>query len=207
MKMMTKMALISAIVLSMGALTACQSTNAPQDNKHSRMMKEHHSEQARKLTPEQQEAFQAKRAEQRQFLADVKKACDGKAAGTAVQLKTGEQTISGTCTMSFKADRKAMKQEMQKAHAEHKPMRGEHRPMQGEMRGHMQRGEVLTDAQRAEMVKQFDQRLAQRQAQQQAIAQACQGKANGSAVQIKAGERTIDGKCEVRFKPAAPAKA
>lgn len=208
MKTMTKMALISASVLSMGALSACQSTNAPKDNERSRMMKEHHSEQTRKLTPEQREEFKAKRAEQRQFFADMKKACDGKASGTAVQLKAGEKTVDGTCTMTFKADRKAMKQNMHKARAEHKQMRGEHRPMRGEMKGpmHMQK-EPLTDAKRAELVKQFDQRLAERQALQQAIAKACQGKADGTAVQIKAGERSIDGKCQVRFKPTTPVKA
>ena len=41
------------------------------------------------------------------------------------------------------------------------------------------RGEVLTDAQRAELTKQFDQRLAQRQVHQQAMRQACQGKKTG----------------------------
>ncbi len=71
---------------------------------------------------------------------------------------------------------------------------------------HMRSAEPLTDAKRAELVKQFDQRLAERQAHQQAIAQACQAKANGTAVQIKSGERTIAGKCEVRFIPNAPFK-
>ncbi|MEN8992427.1 hypothetical protein ABD624_10745 [Avibacterium paragallinarum] len=193
MKQMTKMALIGASVLSMGALTACQSTTAPKDNDHGRMMKQHHGDHDRRMSPEQREHFKQMRAEQRQVFADMQKACNGKATGSTVQVKAGEKNIDGTCTMVFKADR----QDMKKA-------RGEHKPMRGDMRGQMQRGEPLTDAKRAELTKQFDQRLAERQAKQQAIMKACQGKTDGSAVAIKVGEQQINGKCEVRFQPKAP---
>ncbi|WP_180078762.1 hypothetical protein [Acinetobacter sp. YH12251] len=193
MKQMTKIALIGASVLSMGALTACQSTTAPKDNDHGRMMKQHHGDQDRRMSPEQREHFKQMRAEQRQVFADMQKACDGKATGSTVQVKAGDKNIDGTCTMVFKADR----QDMKKA-------RGEHRPMRGDIRGQMQRGEPLTDAKRAELTKQFDQRLAERQAKQQAIMKACQGKTDGSAVAIKVGEQQINGKCEVRFQPKAP---
>lgn len=200
MKQMTKMALIGASVLSMGALTACQSTTAPKDNDHGRMMKQHHGDQDRRMSPEQREHFKQMRAEQRQVFADMQKACDGKTTGSTVQVKAGDKSIDGTCTMVFNADR----QDMKKARGEHKPMRGEHRPMHGDMRGQMQRGEPLTDAKRAELTKQFDQRLAERQAKQQAIMKACQGKTDGSTVAIKVGEQQINGKCEVRFQPKAP---
>ncbi|OTG80856.1 hypothetical protein B9T33_07705 [Acinetobacter sp. ANC 5054] len=200
MNNMTKMALISAGVLSMGALTACQSTTAPKDADHGRMMKQHHGDHERKMSPEQREHFKEMRAEQRQVFTEMQKACDSKTVGTAVQVKAGDKAIDGTCVMTFKADRKAMKE----ARGEHKPMRGEHRPMRGDMQGHMQRGEPMTDAQRAELTKQFDQRLAQRQAKQQAIAKACQGKTDGTAVAFKVGEQQINGKCEVRFQPKAP---
>ncbi|WP_180163262.1 hypothetical protein [Acinetobacter sp. YH12069] len=193
MKQMTKMALIGASVLSMGALTACQSTTAPKDNDHGRMMKQHHGDHDRRMSPEQREHFKQMRAEQRQVFADMQKACNGKATGSTVQVKAGDKNIDGTCTMVFKADR----QDMKKA-------RGEHKPMRGDMRGQMQRGEPLTDAKRAELTKQFDQRLAERQAKQQAIMKACQGKTDGSAVAIKVGEQQINGKCEVRFQPKAP---
>ncbi|WP_180049978.1 hypothetical protein [Acinetobacter sp. YH12144] len=193
MKQMTKMALIGASVLSMGALTACQSTTAPKDNDHGRMMKQHHGDHDRRMSPEQREHFKQMRAEQRQVFADMQKACNGKTTGSTVQVKAGDKSIDGTCTMVFKADR----QDMKKA-------RGEHRPMRGDMRGQMQRGEPLTDAKRAELTKQFDQRLAERQAKQQAIMKACQGKTDGSAVAIKVGEQQINGKCEVRFQPKAP---
>ncbi len=42
-----------------------------------------------------------------------------------------------------------------------------------------------TDAKRAELTKQYDQRLAERQARQQAMRTACQGKTHGKAVQVK----------------------
>ena len=196
----TKIALVAASILSMGALTACQSTTAPKDNDHGRIMKQHHGDHDRRMSPEQREHFKQMRAEQRQVFADMQKACDGKTTGSTVQVKAGDKNIDGTCTMVFKADR----QDMKKARGEHKPMRGEHRPMRGDMRGQMQRGEPLTDAKRAELTKQFDQRLAERQAKQQAIMKACQGKTDGSAVAIKVGEQQINGKCEVRFQPKAP---
>ena len=201
MNNMTKMALVGASVLSMGALTACQSTSTPKDAEHGRMMKQHHGDQDRRMSPEQREHFKKMRIEQRQVFAEMQKACDGKAVGSAVQVKAGDKAIDGTCTMTFNADHKAMKQEMKNARGEHKPMRGgEHRPM----RGQMQRGEPLTDAKRAELTKQFDQRLAEGQAKQQAIMKACQGKTDGSAVAIKVAEQQINGQCKVRFQPKAP---
>ena len=70
---------------------------------------------------------------------------------------------------------------------------------------HLQRGEPITDAKRAELTKQFDQRLAERQAKQQALFKACQGQTHGKTVQVKLNTQTINGKCEVRFqsKPTA----
>ncbi len=64
--------------------------------------------------------------------------------------------------MTFKPEHKAG----QKMRAEHHSIKGEHRPMRGEMGNtmHMQRDEPLTDARRAELTQQFDQRLAERQA-------------------------------------------
>lgn len=94
--------------------------------------------------------------------------------------------------MRFTADRQEMKKMLDQSGPRPAYM----------MRGH--NAEPLTDAQRAELTKQFDQRLALRQAKQNAIAQACQGKANGTATQIILGEQTIQGKCEVRFQPKPP---
>lgn len=196
MQTMTKIAFISASVLSMGALTACQSTSNVPNNDHPHMMK-HHEGKKQHLTPEQREQFKAKRAERMQFAKQFQQACDNKAVGSAIQIKTGDKTIHGTCKMFFKADRKEIKS--------HRGMKAEHHQMRADMRGGMMHGEVLTDAKRAELTKQFDQRLAQRQAHQQAMLQACQGKKDGTAAQIKMGEQTINGKCHVRFQPTASA--
>ncbi|MGE8559393.1 MAG: hypothetical protein ACN6NJ_00350 [Acinetobacter sp.] len=203
MNSMAKIALVGASILSMGALSACQSSNTVKDQEgdHARMMHDHHQKHDRKMTPEQRQQFQQARTERKQLVEQIQKACDSKAAGTAVQIKAGDKTIDGTCVMTFKADRKAMKQ----MRAEQHQMKGEHRPMRGDMKGmRMQHGEPLTDAKRAELTKQFDQRLAERQAKQQAMLKACQGQANGKAVQLKVGAQSIDGKCEIRFHPKAP---
>lgn len=182
MQTMTKIALISASVLSMGALTACQSTSNVPNNDHPHMMK-HHEGKKQHLTPEQREQFKAKRAERMQFAKQLQQACDNKAVGSAVQIKTGDKTIDGTCKMVFKADHKEMKS--------HRDMKAEHRPMRADMRRGMMHGEVLTDAKRAELTKQFDQRLAQHQAHQQAMLQACQSKKDGTAAQIKMGKPSM----------------
>ena len=198
MNSMTKIALVSASLISMGALTACQSTNTVQDKDgdHPRMMRDHHQKHERNMTPEQREQFQQARAERQQIMRSMKTACESKAVGSAVQIKAGEKTINGTCVMLFTPDR-----------AEMKKMWLEHRTMQGEMKGMpmMQYHEPLTDAKRAELTKQYDQRLAQHQAHQQAMFKACQGKANGTAVQVKVGTQSMNGTCEVRFQPKAPA--
>lgn len=204
MNTMSKIAIMTASVLSVGALTACQTATAPKDAKGPHQFDGRHADRMdRKMTPEQREAFKARQAEHKQVFEQIKTACDSKAVGQSVQIKAGEKTVDGTCTIHFKADHKAMKAEMQKMRAE---QRAEHRPMQGNVRGpmHQQQREPLTDAKRAELTKQFEQRLAQRQAREQAIAQACQGQTHGKAVQIKIGEQTLKGQCEVRFQPKMP---
>ncbi|RZJ21104.1 MAG: hypothetical protein EON51_12725 [Acinetobacter sp.] len=200
MNSMAKIALVGASLIGMGALTACQSTNTVQDKDadHARMMQDHQKHK-RNITPEQREHFQQARAERQQMMKSMKTACDGKAVGSVVQIKAGEKTIDGTCNMRFKADRQEMKR-----------MRGEMKDMHMQgmgsgMKGmQMRSAEPLTDAKRVELTKQFDQRLAQHQAHQQAMLKACQGKANGTAVQVKMGTHSMNGKCEVRFQPKAP---
>ena len=202
MSSMIKMALVGASILGLGALTACQSTNTVKDHDHTRMMKDHHSKHERKMTDEQREQFQQARSERKQVFEQIKKACDDKTVGTAVQIQAGEKTLEGTCSMTFKPEHKAG----QKMRAEHHSIKGEHRPMRGEMGNamHMQHDEPLTDARRAELTQQFAQRLAERQAIQQAIAKACQGQTHGKAIQIRVGVQSIDGQCEIRFQPKAP---
>ncbi|WP_374570814.1 hypothetical protein [Acinetobacter sp.] len=196
MNSMTKTALIGAGILSMSALAACQSASTAKEMQHPQ--KTHGPQHERGMTPEQHQQMQRMRAERHDMMQQIRQACSGKAPGAAVQAAAGGKTLDGTCIMGFKADKQAL--------GRHDTMPDGHRAMHGSMHGsmHMQRGEPLTDAKRAELTKQFDQRLAQRQAMQQAVQKACQGKADGAAVQIKAGAQTIDGKCEVRFQPKMP---
>lgn len=195
---LTKIAVVGASILTLGTLTACQSTNTTKNADRPERM--HGGQYDRKANPDQREHMKKMHGMQHEAMKQMKTACEGKASGTAVQIKLNNKTIDGTCTMTFKVDAK----EMKKSRGERQSMQ---QPMHGDFRGNMgmTRGEPLTDAKRAELTKQFDQRLAQRQAQQQAIAQACQGKANGTATQIKVGEQTLNGKCEVRFQPKPPA--
>lgn len=201
MNKITKIALATASILSVGALTACQSTSAPKDMDHAKRMHAGHHQKDRHMTAEQREKFKEMRAERKQVMQDIKKACDGKAVGTAVQIKAGEQTLDGTCAISFKPNRDEMKR------GEHRAMRGD-RAEGGEHRGmHMKRGEALTDAKRAELTQQYAQRLAERQARQEAMVKTCQGQTDGKAVQLKVGTQTVDGKCMVHFQPKATVAA
>lgn len=194
MQMMTKIALVSASVLSMGVLSACQSTNTAKENEPSHSMKKHHAEHQMKMTPEQREQRQQMHAERKKIYAQIKQACEHKSAGQSVQIKAGEKTIAGTCAMTFKPDQQAAKN----MRAEQRDMKAQHRPMRGEINGmHMKGAEPLTDARRAELTQEFSQRLAK----QQAMAKACQGKTSGQAVQIKMGEHSINGQCQLRFQP------
>lgn len=190
MNLTKKIVLATCGVLSVGALTACQSTPEPQDQPH-RMMDGRHGE---RLSPEQRAEREQMRAEHKEMFKQMKQACDGKTAGQTVQIKAGTQTIDGQCNIVFQPDQK-------RGHGKHMgqpPMQGD----EGMMRP--QRGEKLTDAQRQQMVQQFDQRLKEKQAFQQAVETACKGQADGKVVQIKAGEQTLSGKCSVRFFPNQP---
>ena len=55
MNKMTKIALATASVLSVGALSACQSTQAPKDTKQSQYMHGHYQKN-RHMTPEQRKS-------------------------------------------------------------------------------------------------------------------------------------------------------
>lgn len=190
MNLTKKIVLATCGILSVGALTACQSTPEPQKHSH------HHMDgrYADRLTPEQRAEHDQMRAEHKAMFKQMRQACDGKAAGQTVQIKAGTQTIDGQCHMVFQPDHK-------RGHGMHMgqpPMQGE----EGMMRP--QHGEKLTDAQRQQMVQQFDQRLREKQAFQQAVETACKGQIDGKAVQIKIGEQTLSGKCSVRFFPNQP---
>jgi hypothetical protein len=190
MNLTKKILLATCGVLSVGVLTACQSHPEPQEQSH-RMMDGRHAD---RMTPEQRAEHEQMRAEHKAMFKQMKQACEGKTAGQTVQVTAGTQTIDGQCQVVFQPDQK---------HG--RGMHFGHHSMQddaGMMRP--QRGEKLTDAQRQQMVQQYDQRLKEKQAFQQAVETACKGQADGKAVQIKAGEQTLSGKCAVRFFPNQP---
>ncbi|PWB14273.1 hypothetical protein DCO44_10220 [Acinetobacter sp. AM] len=190
MNLTKKIVLATCGVLSVAALTACQSHPEPQEQSH-RMMDGRHAD---RMTPEQRAEHKQMRAQHKEMFKQMKQACEGKTAGQTAQVKAGTQTIDGQCQVVFQPDQK-------RGHG----MRMGQPPMQGD-EGMMrpQRGDKLTDAQRQQMVQQYDQRLREKQAFQQAVETACKGQADGKVVQIKAGEQTLSGKCAVRFFPNQP---
>lgn len=198
MKANTKIALVTASILSMGALTACQSTTSPKPEQDGRMMGHHKHD--RHMSPEQREQFKQMRAERQAFHEQIQKACDGKTVGQTAQVKAGEKTVDGTCNMVFKADRKALRE-----------LKGDFRQDQGRMmhdrsghhRGdrHMQQ---MSEEQRAQLQQQREQKRAEHQAQWETMQKACAGQTNGKTIQVKIGEKTIDGTCFVKFQAQKP---
>lgn len=184
MKAMTKIALITTGILSMGALTACQSTQAPQTDKNSHSMM--HGKHHHKMSPEQREKMQKMREQRKALHEQMQKACDGQAIGHNTQIQIGDKSIDGSCNLVFQPDHKAMGK--MKHHMHH------HQDSHMKMKN-------MTDEQRAELKQKFEQKRAERKAQWQAIQQACAGQTAGKAIQVKFGEKMIDGQCVVKFQP------
>ena len=204
MKTMTKVLLVSASVMSMGALTACQSTNnmSERDGRYANKMDKKHE----RFTPEQREQMKLKHAQRTELNQKIKQACDKQAVGSTVQIKAGEQTIQGTCDIRFYPERSAKgKGKSAKDHRGDDKRMMHPRHNDGRYSASL-RGEPLTDAKRSEMVKKYEQRLAEKQATQNALREACNGQTAGQKVQIKLGEREINGQCLVKFKPTQPVK-
>lgn len=192
MKAMTKIALVTASLLSMGALTACQSTQGPKEEHQGRMMGGHHHDH-KKMSPEEREQMKQMRAQHKEMRKQMQNACDGKAIGQAVQVKAGDKTIDGTCNIVFKADRKT-KDEMKSRFGQDK----DHGRM---MRHDGSRMNEMTEEQRAQIQQQFEQKRAERKAQWDAVQKACAGQPADKAIQVKLGDKLLDGKCVVKFQP------
>lgn len=196
MNNITKIALVSASLISMGALTACQSNPGPKDGPGDRPMMHGHQ----KMSPEQREQMKQMHAERHEFMKQAKAACDNKAAGTAVSFQVSGKTVDGTCAINFRPDRGAMK-----------VLRDADRPKDGDRPNfHFKRGQELTadqkaqlDQFRAERKAQFEQRRAERQAKWEALQTACAGQTNGKKIQAKLDDKLIPGTCFVHFKPNA----
>ena len=168
---MKKILIASGVVVSALVLTACQSQSTVQKPKPERMMKHQHERMG-------------KHHAQRGMQHAMAKACQGKAAGDKVEVALGKRTLQGQCEIVFMPKRDQNLKSNYKMTRPATPVTG-----------------VLTDAKRAEMVKQFDLRLAQQQAKQQAIQTACQGKTVGQNVELKFAEKSISGQCVLKFKP------
>ncbi len=200
MKSNTKIALVTASLLSMGALTACQSTSAPKHEHDSRMMGHQHGHH---MSPEQREQFKQMRAERKAMHQLMQQACEGKTAGQSVQIKSGEKAVEGTCNMVFKADRKTSHEMGRGFH--HNQSHMTHETRAERYRGENHRGErhmqQMTEEQRAQRQQQREQKRTQRQAQWDAIQKSCAGQSNGQTIQVKLGDKTLEGKCVVKFQP------
>jgi hypothetical protein len=182
---MKKFAIAAAALGGTLVLTACQSNTQVQQPKHERMMKHHQDARMMKH-------HDGRMAKHQRGMHQANKACESKKAGESVSLTAGQRTINGSCEMVFMPERgqKALKSNYK---------------TKTDVKAITPRNSVMTDAERAEMVKQFDLRLAERQAKQKAIQTACQGQSVGKAVQIKFAEQTVQGQCQLKFKPQAKA--
>lgn len=67
--------------------------------------------------------------------------------------------------------------------------------------GRMAAGQELTPEQRAA----WEKHRAEHRAHFEQVRKACEGKTAGQSVQVKLGETMIQGTCELRFQPSAPA--
>ncbi|RZG46349.1 hypothetical protein [Acinetobacter wuhouensis] len=204
MKAMTKITLVSASVLAMGALTACQSNPSPKEGHDGRGMM--HGDKHHRMSPEQREQMKQMRAERHEFKKLAQTACDNKAVGSTVSFKVNEKSVEGTCAINFHPDRGAMKA-LRDTHRDtdrvkdHDNRHDHH---------HFKRGQELTaeqkaqfEQQRAERKAQFEQKRAERQAKWDAIQSACNGQTNGKQIQAKVDDKLIAGTCVVHFKPNA----
>lgn len=205
MNTLKKLAVITTSLIGAGALTACQSNTTPNEVQKSQQFKAEHSQ---RFSPEKREEMRQLKAERKQVFEQIRNICEGKKVGTAVEVKAGEKTIPGTCAIRFEADRKDLRQmksaKQGDAEKQTKEVQKPSRPMPNDF-SHRHPAEPLTDARRAELVKNYDQRLIQRQVKEQAFAQACQNQTSNKVIQLKVGEQTINGQCKVYFQPNQPA--
>ncbi|RZG81271.1 hypothetical protein EXE10_13280 [Acinetobacter sp. WCHAc060033] len=198
MKAMTKIALVSASVLAMGALTACQSNPSPKEGHDGRGMM--HGDKHHRMSPEQREQMKQMRAERHEFKKLAQTACDNKAVGSTVSFKVNEKSVEGTCAINFHPDRGAMKALRDTDRVkDHDNRHDRHRFKRGQELTAEQKAQF--EQQRAERKAQFEQKRAERQAKWDAIQSACNGQTNGKQIQAKIDDKLIAGTCVVHFKP------
>ncbi len=72
--------------------------------------------------------------------------------------------------------------------------------------GDFKRKHQLTDAERTQKRAEMEQRHTERKAHFEALQKACEGKA-GQNISVTIGEKTVEGTCEVHFRPNKPQPA
>jgi len=190
MKAMTKIGLVTTSVLTIGTLTACQSTQTPKHDQKDRLITPRHDD--RNLSHEQREQRQKMHAQRKEIREQIQKACDGKTIGQTVQIKTEERTIEGSCNMIFKADRQSMKNMKRGFRQDEQTNR---------IRYDRPRMKDLTEEQRVQIKQQFEQKRAEHKAQWEAVQKACTGQPDGKVIQVKLGDKILNGKCMIKFQP------
>ena len=181
-----KIALMAMAVVSVASLVGCQSQ--PQRSGYQ-------GQGPRHVSPEMRQKQMPMRADHFKRGQKVpKNVCEGKAVGASAQLQRRGQNIDGQCQLVFKADRDSMRAWQ---HAQFKQQTA-HKTLPKTTEG------VLSDAQRIEMTKQFEQRLIAQQSYQRAVLSACQNQTAGKTVSLNILQNTLTGQCQLQFKPNQP---
>lgn len=175
-----KLMVIATSVVSASLLSACSSTTQKPQYKEQRMLK-HKDQRMHKQDRAHMHTYR-----------QIAQSCEGKKEGEKVSITMGERVISGQCNKVFVAEHGQTQKNGFKTRNQMKP----HQQLR-------RQDTPLSDSQRAERVKQFDQRLAERQAKQKAIQQACQTQSIGKNIQVKFSDQSINGQCVLKFKPDA----
>ncbi|WP_343595675.1 hypothetical protein [Acinetobacter sp.] len=180
MNTLSKITIATAALLSMGALTACQSTanrpDQPTRGSH------HHP-----LTDQEKE-------QRRANFEQIKQACNGKSVGDSAQVTFNNgKTITGQCELGFRPTPPAGQMAPQNAPMPAPNATGDQPPMpapnvtgdqppmppkdQAMMRHHKHRGDFKV------------------------FQHVCDGRTAGQALKVTFKDKTVFGTCEVKFRP------
>lgn len=198
MNTLSKIAIATATLLSMGALTACQSTATRPDQPQ----QGHHLRHGHQMTPQEQE-------QRRANFEQMKQACDGKNAGDAAQVSFKDKTISGQCQLSFRPNPPPAGQAMpQPRDGQPAPQNAQLPPPQdGQPAPAPQNGQLPPPPQNGangqppmppkdHMMKHHKHR-----GDFKAFQHVCDGRTAGQALKVTFKDKTVFGTCEVQFRP------
>lgn len=196
----SKLGLITLSLITVTGLTACQSTQSTtstqsdQAQHHHGHMKSHHGEANKHKHNKRQHS-----AGRQQMFEQMQAACKDKTAGQRLDVKIKDKTVSGQCQLAFQAnDPKQFKTQFKSMMQQHMPKDSTARLSRADL-------EKLTVEQRT-IYRNEKRELNQAQREQhrqqwQNIQAQCQGKTIGAPVQVKFGDQTISGQCQLQFQP------